>query len=292
MLPASKLLMCTNEPCVCAKLATGVCPPCARAATFAAVLIQGSLKQSIIFHYTVRRNFVVKCEGDSLVWNQILLRNLKRKTWGTFEKVGGRVPHLIARMHCTTCFKNTSIKKFCVSFVIRVSTNWYFTRGDKRNDSNLLHLTTKHDFLSFVGSNGLVATSLVVDLARTAPTAVHTLLLSEPWRCKTIKTRSWRFSKRTSYSCQPFGSPTASSNDFVLVSASRPQPLCCPVDASPVNGRPTFFTPLTSSPCCSRTDVSWRWCHVISALRFPRLVRVNKKYRFWTSGSLVSTQQS
>jgi len=133
MLPASKLLMCTNEPCVCAKLATGVCLPCARAATFAAVLIQGSLKQSIIFHYTVRRNFVVKCEGDSLVWNQILLRNLKRKTWGTFEKVGGRVPHLIARMHCTTCFKNTSIKKIlCVVRDQGINQLIFYARGQKK----------------------------------------------------------------------------------------------------------------------------------------------------------------
>jgi len=230
--------------------------------------------------------------GGQLGVEPNIITEPKKKNMGDIWKSGGTRPPPNCAHALHDMFQKYVDKKNCVSFVIRVSTNWYFTRGDKRNDSNLLHLTTKHDFLSFVGSNGLVATSLVVDLARTAPTAVHTLLLSEPWRCKTIKTRSWRFSKRTSYSCQPFGSPTASSNDFVLVSASRPQPLCCPVDASPVNGRPTFFTPLTSSPCCSRTDVSWRWCHVISALRFPRLVRVNKKYRFWTSGSLVSTQQS
>ena len=46
-----------------------------------------------------KRNFVIKCEGDSLVWNYCILRNLKRKRWGdmacynpTVWKSGGTRP--------------------------------------------------------------------------------------------------------------------------------------------------------------------------------------------------------
>ena len=54
----------------------------------------------IIDNYIHKRNFVVKCEGDSLVWNQYaVLRNLKRKLRGdmayyitTVWKSGGTRP--------------------------------------------------------------------------------------------------------------------------------------------------------------------------------------------------------
>jgi len=49
-------------------------------------------------------SFVIKCEGDSLVWNQYITKP-KEKNVGAWyilfplsEKVGGRVPHLIATM--------------------------------------------------------------------------------------------------------------------------------------------------------------------------------------------------
>ena len=62
------------------------------------------------FNYNHERNFVVKCEGDSLLWNQCITK-LKEKNVGdmvyyipTVWKSGGTrppFPHLIAPMVAT-----------------------------------------------------------------------------------------------------------------------------------------------------------------------------------------------